>query len=391
MPLAVRASLTSNEYAPSSRMHILFIPAWFESPSHPTAGKAVKDLAYALALEGVKVNFLFQSGALLPFRSSLNHQIEIWHSRSVWPGLLFPLWNRVGLWSYHKIFKQYIVVHGVPDLIHIHNYNLLPLAYFLFKKYGTRIICTEHSSKMAQQKLSGLEKYLVKHFTGEYIQWVAVSEFLKSGIRTILPNVQVKVIPNTVDFNYFKPGPKSDSPQLIMINLLNKNKQVDQGIKVFSVWQKTHPDAILHIIGDGPERKRLEGLAESLGVINQIKWWGEKPVEDWLPQLQASTCLLFLSRSESFGVVVLESLACEVPVVCLQNKGIEEIPVHGCIPVLPLDSDQAKIVQSLDMIIRQFKPQVALELRNQLRARFDYPVVAKKYISLYQNILSTVR
>ncbi|MDZ4707212.1 MAG: glycosyltransferase [Saprospiraceae bacterium] len=372
-------------------MHILFIPAWFETPAHPTAGKAVKDLAYALALEGVKVNFLFQSGASLPFRSSLNHQIEIWHSRSVWPGLLFPIWNRVGLWSYHKIFKQYLSIHGVPDLIHIHNYNLLPVACLLFKKYGTRIVYTEHSSKMAQQKLSGLEKYLVKRYTGDYIQWVAVSEYLKSGIKVLLPDVPVKVIPNTVDFNYFKPGPKSNSPQLIMVNLLNKNKQVDQGIKVFSVWKKKHPEAHLHIIGDGPERKKLEILAKSYGVQDQIIWWGEKPVEDWLAQLQASTCLLFLSRSESFGVVVLESLACEIPVVCLQNKGIEEIPVGDQIPVLPLDADELQIAGSIDLTINRFNPEVAREMRNVLRARFDYPVVAKQYISLYKNFLNAAQ
>jgi len=364
-------------------MHILFIPTWFETPDRPTAGKAVKDLAYALALEGIKVNFLFQSRARLPYLTRLKHQIEVWHSYSLLPGKLFPVWNRISLWSYHQVFKQYINVHGVPDLIHIHSYPLLPLAQSLFKKYGIRAVYTEHSSKIARQKLNELEQYLIRNYMGHHLRVVAVSEFLKSGLKAIIPMVQIHVIPNTLDFNCFVPGQKSSSPQLIMINLLNKNKQVDLGIKAFAIWSKNHPGAQLHIIGDGPERSYLEKLAEEYSVNTLVKWWGEKSVDDWLSQLQASSGLLFLSLLETFGVVVLEALACGVPVVCLQNRGIEDILVDTHIPVLSQDSNEKQIADAMDRIIKEFDPPYAYQLRNELQARFDYRAVARQYIAVY--------
>lgn len=371
-------------------MHILFIPAWFETPDRPTAGKAVKDLAYALVREGIKVNFLFQSRAPLPLVTLLNHQIEVWNSYSIWPGKLFPLWNRVSLWSYHRVFKKYIRNHGIPDLIHIHSYPQLPLANSLFRKYGLRVIYTEHSSKIAQQKLNWPERYLIKICTGDYIRVVAVSEFLKAGLTAILPGINIQVIPNTIDFDYFLPGSKSPAPRLIMINLLNKNKQVNLGIEVFASWMKRHPVAELHIIGDGPEQKALERLAGNYGLQHAIKWWGEKQVEEWLPQLQASTALLLLSRYESFGVVVLEALACGVPVVCLQNHGIDDILKNTRIPVLPADADEKQITDALDEIILQFDPPYAIRLREELKVKFDFPVVAQQYIALYNDLLNQV-
>jgi glycosyltransferase involved in cell wall biosynthesis len=112
-------------------------------------------------------------------------------------------------------------------------------------------------------------------------------------------------------------------------------------------------------------------------------------VEEWLTQLQASACLLFLSRLETFGVVVLESLACEIPVVSLQNKGIDDIPVREVIPILGLNPDVAQIIQAMEQVIDRFKPGIGQKLRTDLRSRFDFPVVAGQYITLYQNILNS--
>ena len=62
-------------------MHILFIPAWFESPNHPTSGKAVKDLAIALTRSGLQVNILFQSKFRLPDVQQLEEGVLLFHSK----------------------------------------------------------------------------------------------------------------------------------------------------------------------------------------------------------------------------------------------------------------------------------------------------------------------
>lgn len=375
-------------YACPDCMHILIVPAWFETPDRPTAGKAVKDLAYALALEGIKVNILFQSRTRLPYPVLLQYQIEVWHAHSSIPGKIYPVWNWISLWSFDHVFKQYLNKHGLPDIIHVHSYSMLAIARYLSDKYQIRIVYTEHSSKVAQSKLNAIEKKLLSFYLDQRIKIIAVSEFLKSGLQKLIPGFKIQVIPNTIDFSYFIPGQRSRTSQFIMINLLNQNKQVDLGIRSFAHWSKKSPEASLHIIGDGPEKQSLKRLAETLAIQNQIVWWGEKQIENWLPILQSSSGLLFLSKFESFGVVALEAIACGVPLIVIQNQGINDIIDKNQIPILRANANETAIAAAMNDVLENYSKSAAIDLRNQLQTRFDYPVVARQYIEVYKSCLN---
>ncbi|HNR06022.1 MAG TPA: glycosyltransferase [Saprospiraceae bacterium] len=367
-------------------MHILFIPSWFETPQHPVKGKAMKDLALALAREGIKVNVLFQTGEKLPPVSLAGPGVEIWYSFFPGRGQLYPIWNAGSLRSYLGTFKKYLTLHGRPDLVHIHSYPVLAIAHLLKKKYGIPFLYTEHSSKIAEKKINILEQFLIKRYLGKQAPVFAVSRYLKESYAEYIHN-DIHVMPNTIDFKVFKPGRTAFPRHLMMVNTLDQNKQVGLGIKAFTKWQKGYPDACLHIIGDGPERHNLEQLIHQLGMKGKILLWGEKKVEDWLPLLQSASCFLLMSRSESFGVAALEALACRVPVVALQNRGIDEFPHVPGLQILPLFSNELDISQRIDQAIREFdKGQMGLT-RAELLARFDFPVVAGKYLEIYKQFL----
>jgi glycosyltransferase involved in cell wall biosynthesis len=75
------------------------------------------------------------------------------------------------------------------------------------------------------------------------------------------------------------------------------------------------------ILGEGPERKRLQALAEKLKITEQIKFWGRLPRDETLDKLSQSHVLLHPSLHDSGGWVCLEAMAAGRPVICLDLGG----------------------------------------------------------------------
>lgn len=364
-------------------MHVLFIPSWFETPAHPTSGKAIKDLALALRAKGLKINILFQSKETLPTQSILPSGIEVWHSQCNLKGKIYSYWNQASLNAYSRIFKLYVETHTKPDVIHVHGYSGLPIAVHLKNKFRIPFIYTEHSSKILQLKTNFIEHKIIRKLSQSAFCHTSVSSALGIRLQKITRTSNT-IIPNTIDFNYFVPGSRGED--LIMINLLNKNKQVHLGIQAFNLWSQDHPTAKLHIIGDGPERKTLERQIACLPCKDQILLLGEIPSTRWLTHLQSALCLLHLSRSETFGVVALEALACKVPVISLQNGGIQDLAKLYPLQLLPLDANAELICKTINNTLHEY---ITEESRTVLKSIYDLPVVSATYNSLYSQAIST--
>ena len=75
------------------------------------------------------------------------------------------------------------------------------------------------------------------------------------------------------------------------------------------------------MVGNGPERDRLESLAESLGIADRVKWWGKLSREKTLEMLGECHVLVHPSLHDSGGFVILEAMAAARPVICLDLGG----------------------------------------------------------------------
>ena len=126
-------------------MHILHIPSWFETPSRPTAGKAVKDLAIALSRQGISNTIFFQSEFDLP-EIRLAEGISIYHSTysETFFDKIFFGGNALKIFS--RRAHTWFTKSGRPDIIHAHGFKALTFAYHLFKEQNIPFVYTEHSS-----------------------------------------------------------------------------------------------------------------------------------------------------------------------------------------------------------------------------------------------------
>jgi len=127
--------------------------------------------------------------------------------------------------------------------------------------------------------------------------------------------------------------------RVVTAGRLIRDKGMDDVVRAFGRVAAEHPDASLVILGDGPDRRRLEELAATLGVHDAVVFRGHVAHDEVFEELARAELFLFLSRyaGERLPNVVKEAMACRCLVVTTATPGIEELMqdgVHG--RVVPL-------------------------------------------------------
>lgn len=146
---------------------------------------------------------------------------------------------------------------------------------------------------------------------------------------------EIAVIPNFIDLERFKKQRKDHfklaicpNGEMLLVHTSNfrKVKRVEDVIHVFYNVRKQIPAKLL-LVGDGPERDRMERLCRSLGTCEDIRFLGKlEAVEE---VLSVADLFLMPSEKESFGLAALEAMACEVPVLSSNAGGIPELNLNG--------------------------------------------------------------
>lgn len=119
-----------------------------------------------------------------------------------------------------------------------------------------------------------------------------------------------------------EPGARSAGPfRVISVGRLLHWKGFELGIRAFAAFKARFPASEYLLVGDGPERGRLEGLTKTLGLVHGVRFLGSMPRAQVLEKLLASHVLLNPSLHDSGGFVCVEAMATALPVICLDLGG----------------------------------------------------------------------
>ncbi|HEX7632815.1 MAG TPA: glycosyltransferase family 4 protein [Candidatus Saccharimonadales bacterium] len=202
----------------------------------------------------------------------------------------------------------------------------------------------------------------------------------------------ITIIPNGIDLAKYKKGaakaPKTDEQTILYVGRLENRKGVKYLLKAFQILSQDNPDVKLIIAGDGPDREKLELLADDLKLKN-ISFLGFVSEELKIELMAQAT--VFCSPAlfgESFGIVLLEAMAAGTVCVAGNNSGYVDVmqDLGGVSIVNPHDTEE--FARRLQLLLREeglrklWKKWAADYVK-----QFDYPHVVDQYEELYKDSL----
>lgn len=204
---------------------------------------------------------------------------------------------------------------------------------------------------------------------------------------------QVRTIYNFIDPAKFPPtSPRrcdfADENQKIIMHISNFRpvKRVTDVVRAFKKIRE-RVDAVLVMVGDGPERMSAVGVAKQLGINNYIKYLGTyDPIEAIIP---CADLIFQPSEHESFGLTPLEAMACEVPVLCTNSGGITEVVEHGVTGYLAEVGDIDVMAAYAIQILTDdaLAAEMGRKGRECATTRFSKESVLVEYEALYRELL----
>lgn len=156
---------------------------------------------------------------------------------------------------------------------------------------------------------------------------ITVSKALEEKVLKITPNAVVKTIYNGVNFNRFKIKTVStgNSNSIIFIGNIIKTKGIVELVEAAKILLGNHKNLSFHIVGEGIEKRKLEQSIETLGLSLSIKFHGAIKHDEITNLLHDADLLVLPSYREGVPNVIMEALACGLPVVATKVGGIPEI------------------------------------------------------------------
>lgn len=283
------------------------------------------------------------------------------------------------------------------DLIHAHFiYPDGVAAARLARRYGVPLVVTEHAfwHPWLDQYPRVRKKAVAAAESSAF--HIAVSQSVRRSISQFTgENERLRVIPVGVDMDLFTPLPAGEQPDansILFVGRIHETKGVDVLLRAMRLAVDRNPAVCLSLIGGSFYRQtqiqeeRLKRLAEELGLAQHVRFLGIRSPNEVAETMRRSALLVLPSRRETLGAVLLEALACGVPVVATRCGGPEDVVTDAVGKLVAVDDPSALADAMLDVLDRrgQYDPQA---LREYAAERFSWHRVAEQTIELYRAAL----
>jgi L-malate glycosyltransferase len=204
----------------------------------------------------------------------------------------------------------------------------------------------------------------------------------------------IEVIPNFVDTRRFSPAavplPRPRLLDLVHVSNFRPLKRIDDVVLIFDEARRLLPGAplVLTLVGDGPERPRVEALVARLGLGEHVRFLGERI--DLPAVLRRSDLFLLPSETESFGLAALEAMACGVPVVASDVGGIPEVVVDGESGLLAPVGDTPAMARHVVRLLGDpaEHARFAAAARRRVESTFRLEPIVARYEALYRRVIA---
>jgi glycosyltransferase involved in cell wall biosynthesis len=191
---------------------------------------------------------------------------------------------------------------------------------------------------------------------------------------------------------FHRPRAQSDAIRILWAGNLATWKALELLIEALALLPDDVPYE-LHVLGEGPQRRRWQTLADRNGISRNVQWYGRVTHEEALEQFRMADVFAFTSLRDTTGTVLLEALAAAKPVICLDHQGAGEIVTPQCGIKIPV-TNRRKVQRGLcDAIARlQRNPHLCQALGEGARRRaaeYLWSLQARRIAEQYNRILES--
>jgi glycosyltransferase involved in cell wall biosynthesis len=283
------------------------------------------------------------------------------------------------------------------DLIHGHfSYPDGFVAARLGRRYKVPVIITEHAPWKPW-----MEKYprvlrLTRWAFNECAFHVSVSTSVRDEVKSFMGDSdKQRVIPCGVDGSVFTLDEEQSQSKnrILFAGAIRPVKGVDVLLRAVRLLVGRGRCETLAIIGESyyqsyqNEYARIRQMAIDLGLRDRVQFLGGKTQTELARYMQQSDVLVFPSRKESFGMVLVESLACGTPVVATRSGGPEDI-VNEKVGVLVPPEDPEALADAIQRVLQRPEDFNRADLRTYALAKFSWNRISKQYLELYQEAIA---
>src|SRR5215467_7633973 len=309
-------------------------------PTYGGSGVVATELGLELAQRGHEVHFISYSQPIRLTETSANihyHEVEV----TRYPLFEYPPYDLALATRMAEVAEIYEL-----DLLHVHYAIPQSVSAMLARQ----MLCCDHARNSRRlpyvTTLHGTDITLVgadpsylpiTRFSIDQSDGVtSISQYLaQRTVEVFEVATPIKVIPNFVNCDMYHRTPeimqhrsdyaKPDERLLVHLSNFRAVKRIPDVIEIFDRVQKKLPARLL-LMGDGPERPKIERLVHKKRLMDRVDFLGK--VDRVHEKLAVADLMLLPSELESFGLAALEGMACEVPAVATKVGGVPEVIDH---------------------------------------------------------------
>ena len=365
-------------------------------PTFGGSGVVATELGKALAEKGHELHFITYSA---PARMGSLKQNLFYHEVHMTD---YPLFD---FQPYELVLASKMVevakAHQL-DLLHVHyaipHASAAIIARNILSDEGIDlpVVTTLHGTDITLLGKDPAFKPIIAYAINKSNAVTAVSHSLKRdteslfGVKKPIHVVHNFICPShferPVDEQFRAAVAPNDEKIVTHISNFRPVKRVDDVLKIFARILKRIPAKLL-LVGDGPERSRIEKFAEELGIRSHVISIGKikNPVEPLL----VSDLFLLPSETESFGLAALEAMAAEVPVIASNAGGLPEVIEHGKSGYLaPVGDVEAMANFALEILGSSDSHQKFKKAARERAWDFHLSGIVPQYEAIYDGLIS---
>jgi glycosyltransferase involved in cell wall biosynthesis len=324
---------------------------------------------------------------------------------------VLSLAERVGLPYPVPLFKAYRIFTDLIrkcDIVHAHGHPYISsyMACKIAKKYKKPLILTQHNTFIDFQSWLNVVEHLNDRIIGSAVlkdadKVITVSKkTMEYVLKLGADKSKTSVMYNGVDQNFFYPMNKEKSrdklglPEnkmlILTVRRLVYKNGLDTLIKSASLLARDFPNLLFIVIGNGPDRKFIANRIRQLGVNDNVRLAGFVP-EELLPLYYnaADYFVIPSSSGEGLPMVLLEAMACGLPVIATTVGGTPEIIKDMVNGALVPPRNQEALAQAISKLLSLKKESQAIRIENRktVEANFNWDKNLCQLIEIYEEFL----